>query len=221
MTLRPARGNMYDFVTHTYNAIKGRCPHDCIYCYMKIFPLGDLRLDDKALTLDLGTGNFIFVGSSCDMFADAIPEDWIIKTLNHCSQFSNKYLFQSKNPKRILALAKYLPKDVVIGTTIESNRHYVKIMGNAPNPSDRALHMGMLHVKGFKTMVTIEPILDFDVTELAGLIRSCSPDWVNIGADSKDHHMPEPSKEKILALIVKLYSITEIRKKTNLGRLMA
>lgn len=26
---------MYDFVTHTWNTIKGECPHDCSYCYMK------------------------------------------------------------------------------------------------------------------------------------------------------------------------------------------
>ena len=28
-------GNMYQFVTHTWNTIKGECPHGCPYCYMK------------------------------------------------------------------------------------------------------------------------------------------------------------------------------------------
>ena len=26
---------MYEFVTHTWNPIKGKCYHDCSYCYMK------------------------------------------------------------------------------------------------------------------------------------------------------------------------------------------
>lgn len=35
MALTKSRGNMYPFVTHTWNAIKGMCFHDCPYCYMK------------------------------------------------------------------------------------------------------------------------------------------------------------------------------------------
>ena len=37
MALTKSRGNMYPFVTHTWNAIKGICFHDCPYCYMKKF----------------------------------------------------------------------------------------------------------------------------------------------------------------------------------------
>ena len=33
MALTKSRGNMYPFVTHTWNAIKGICFHDCPYCY--------------------------------------------------------------------------------------------------------------------------------------------------------------------------------------------
>jgi DNA repair photolyase len=35
MPLNPSKGNMYPFVTHTWNPIRGKCPHDCSYCYMK------------------------------------------------------------------------------------------------------------------------------------------------------------------------------------------
>ena len=45
--LNKQKGNMYGFVTHTWNVIKGKCPHDCEYCYMKIFPLGELHFDEK------------------------------------------------------------------------------------------------------------------------------------------------------------------------------
>ena len=41
--------NMYPWVTHTWNVIKGKCPHDCSYCYMKRFPQPELHFDEKEL----------------------------------------------------------------------------------------------------------------------------------------------------------------------------
>ncbi len=74
MSLRKQTGNMYSFVTHTWNPIKGRCPHECEYCYMRRFPQGPLHLDEKELWTDLGSGNFIFVGSGTDMWAEEVRE---------------------------------------------------------------------------------------------------------------------------------------------------
>ena len=71
MGLNESKGNMYEFVTHTWNTVKGRCPHDCSYCYMKRWgKQRDPYFDRRELKTDLGEGNFIFVGSSCDIFAD-------------------------------------------------------------------------------------------------------------------------------------------------------
>ena len=70
-------------------------------------------------------------------------------------------------------------------------------------------------------MVTIEPIMDFDVGELTDQIRQCRPEWVNIGADSKGHNLPEPPAEKIRALIEELGKFTEVKLKANLKRLFA
>ena len=94
MALNKQAGDMYGFVTHTWNAIKGKCMHDCCYCYMKRFPQKELWFDEKELKTDLGTGNFIFVGSSTDMFADNVPDEWIRKVLDYCRTFNNTYLFQ-------------------------------------------------------------------------------------------------------------------------------
>ena len=91
------KGNMYHFVTHTWNPIKGTCPHGCSYCYMKRFPQGKLRLDEKCLGDNLGKENFIFIGSSTDMWAEEIPEEWIKKVLEYTKKFpTNTYLFQTK-----------------------------------------------------------------------------------------------------------------------------
>ena len=215
--MRKSTGNMYSFVTHTWNVCKGKCPHNCSYCFMKRFPQGELRFDENELKTNLGNGNFIFVGSSCDMFAELIPEKWILKILEYCSKFDNKYLFQSKNPERILDLFEYLPSNSVIGTTIETNRWY-PLMGDSPHPTDRAVWMYSMPTD--KLMCTIEPIMDFDLDKLVDLIEISSPEWVNIGADSKGHNLPEPSKEKILQLIEALSKITEIKKKSNLDRIL-
>jgi DNA repair photolyase len=220
--LNKQKGNMYDFVTHTWNPIKGKCSHNCSYCYMKVFRLKPIRLDEKELKVDLGENNFIFVGSGTDMFAEDVPSEWIIKVLNKCAEYNNKYLFQTKNPKRLYQQFKeYLPYFSIIGTTIETNRFYEDYMGVTPKPYQRAGWMKKFcDTKGFETMVTIEPIMDFDVGELCELIRVCSPSWVNIGADSKGHKLLEPNKEKIISLIEGLKSFTKVKNKSNLKRLL-
>jgi len=201
MGLNISKGNMYAFVTHTFNMIKGKCSHDCSYCFMKQFKLNDIRFDNKELKTELGKDNFIFVGSSCDMWANDIPEDWILKTLAYCKSFDNKYLFQSKNPTRISTYysGDWIPTNSVIGTTIETNRQY-KQMGNTPSTDNRALSLSTVLDK-FKTTVTIEPIMNFDLNELLDIIITCNPEWVSIGADSKNHKLPEPSSSKIHTLI--------------------
>lgn len=222
MSLNPSKGNMYDFVTHTWNTIKGACPHDCSYCYMKRWGnLKPVRFDEKELKTDLGEGNFIFVGSSCDMFAEAIPDYWIYKTLVKCEEHEgNRYLFQSKNPS---GMNEYLPgygiKDFVICTTIESNREYPEIMAKSPAPKDRAFWINVLSEYA-PTYVTIEPIMDFDLEPLVELIKICDPEQVNIGADSGNNHLPEPPYEKVLELIDRLSAFTTIAKKRNLDRLL-
>jgi len=223
MGLNVAKGNMYEFVTHTWNTIKGACPHDCSYCYMKRFGnLKPARLDAKELKTDLGDDNFIFVGSSCDMFAGEIPSEWIEKTLSHCRERENKYLFQSKNPAGFSSFYPHgFPSHTNLCTTIESNRFYSKIMCRSPTPQDRASAMQALNDWNYRfdTFVTIEPILDFDLTPLVELIRRCEPEQVNIGADSGGNNLPEPSIEKVMELVAELGKFTRVAKKRNLTRL--
>jgi DNA repair photolyase len=179
-----------------------------------------VRFDEKELKTDLGQDNTIFVGSSCDLFADAIPYEWIEKTLVHCSQFRhNKYLFQTKNPARIMNFLHLIPANSVVCTTIETNRFYPGIMKCCPRPVERAKWMQHLSAH-FDTYVTIEPIMDFDLPGLVSLIRACMPKQVNIGAASGNNKLPEPSKDKVLRLIDELNEFTMIDQKRNLTRLL-
>ena len=221
MGLNIAKGNMYDFVTHTWNTIKGACPHDCSYCYMKRWgTLKPVRFDEKELKTDLGEGNFIFVGSSCDIFAEFIDQYWVTSTLAKCSLYAgNKYLFQSKD---VFGMSCFMgcmhPVNSVICTTIETNRIYRPIMGHAPSPENRAKYMQSF--LAYKKYVTIEPIMDFDLEPMVELIKRCDPEQVNIGADSGNNHLPEPPLEKVMELLDRLSGFTTIAKKNNLQRLL-
>lgn len=211
---------MYDFTDFQWNPIKGKCEHDCKYCYMKrwdnLKPIRLVEKEFKEFERDMkkyGEEQFIFIGSSTDMFAENIPDVWIERVLEYCELYNNTYLFQSKNPKRFIDFQ--FPKKVVLGTTIESNRDYFKI-SKAPCIDDRVEAMINLREKGYKTMITIEPVLDFDIYAMIDIISSIYPEWVNLGADSGGHKLPEPSKEKLLELM----SLVEVRQKKNLKRLL-
>lgn len=218
MGLNVGKGNMYSFITHTFNVVKGKCPHNCSYCYMKKWGnQPDTHIDKKEFTADLGDNNFIFVGSSCDLFAEGIKQDWILKTLYHCNNYDNKYLFQTKNPKAINYYSDSLPIDTVICTTIETNRYYQNIMGNCPTPYDRAFEMSVIP---YDKYLTIEPIIDFDLNNLVEMVKRCDVIQVNIGADSGGNNLPEPPKEKILELISELKKFTTVKEKSNLKRLL-
>lgn len=208
MPLNIASGNMYSFVTHTFNLFKGECKdHDCLYCYMKEFKLNPLRFDRSELKTDLGGAkNFIFIGSSTDAWAKSVPKEWIIEMLEFVNKFEAKILFQSKYPPRFLEFTKYLPpkERLVLGTTIETNRIYEQ-MGKAISPAKRAEAMAELS-KDYVTMVTTEPLMAFDKQILIPMLVKCNPSWVNVGFDSKSHSLPEPNRGLTVELIVGLRS---------------
>jgi DNA repair photolyase len=225
MALNKVRGNMYGFVTHTWNPIKGLCPHGCTYCYMnKLYKRGWLKpvppyLDEKEFT-NLGSGKFIFVGSSTDIFARDISSVWNLQVLDHAKLFENKYLFQTKNPMRVTMVLGSLnfPINSILCTTLESNRNYEMFYKNyCPPPKERARY---LSVWSREKHITIEPIFDFDLIPFVEMIKTCDPEQVNIGADSGKNHLPEPSKEKVLELISELEKFTKVYQKNNLRRIL-
>jgi hypothetical protein len=152
------------------------------------------------------------------MFAGDVPREWICKVLEKTfTAPENRYLFQSKNPERfgdfLVTAANYC-----FTTTLETNRWY-DCMGNREvlkTPLYRAIAISVFE----KPMVTIEPILNFDLAEFLGMIKMCHPFQVNIGADSGNNHLPEPPKEKVLELIAELEKFTKVVIKKNLGRLI-
>ena len=207
------KGNMYDFIKYTWNPIKGKCLHDCSYCYMKqINPNATQpRIAEFEFETDLGKGNSIFIGSSTDMFAENIPSEWIVRVLDFCLQRNNPekpntFLLQSKNPKRFLEFVKHpLMDHVVFGTTIETNRFYPEIMNKAPKIEDRVEAMEKIANLGFRTMVTAEPLMQFDHTDMVSIIKRCQPRLVAIGRNTRrDIILPEPTNEEVQLLVHEL-----------------
>jgi hypothetical protein len=177
-----------------------------------------LHLDEKELRSDLGTGNFIFVCSGCDLFHPSVSWELIAQVFSVARDKypENTYLWHTKNPERALEIPMIrYPKKSVLCVTIETNRGISGISA-APSPHERAA--ALRRWTGDK-MITVEPIMDFDVDDFADLILSCSPSQVNIGADSGHNGLPEPPPDKIAALIAKLDRHTTVRKKRNLARI--
>lgn len=217
--------NMYpEYEGKTINFIMGKCPHDCYYCYVKSFKFGFLkekysgkqRLNELAFRRNLGRYKQWFICSCSDIAT--IPDKWIIRILDHLNNKfpKNAYLIQSKNPKRLYDFLDKFPKKTILGTTIETNRDYYNF-SKAPKPSSRA--SAISKKCQFKRMVSIEPILDFDLEVMVRWIKYIGPDYVSIGADSKNHNLPEPSPEKVRKLIDELCAFTVVKIKDNLNRL--
>ena len=176
-----------------------------------------IRFDPKELEVNLGEGNFIFVGSGTDAWAFDIPSDWITRFLDYCNQFNNNYLFQSKDPARFLEFIGHpVMQKSVLCTTIETNIFYPDIVRNAPGTRERAQAMQKLANLGMGTYVTCEPLIKFDLPEMVELVRMCSPLQVNIGKNSRQNiTLPEPTRNEVRALITELRKFTRVVVKSN------
>lgn len=225
--LKESKGNMYPWVTYTHTHLGGECEHKCVYCYVDNPRwgrperyTGKIRLIEQEFKVNYGEGKVIFIENCNDLFAKGVPAMMIERVIAHCRKYpNNTYVFQSKNPARFFEFDFGLK--AVFGTTVESNRDYPNI-GKGPSMEERISAMRRIRERSpeIRLFLTIEPVLDFDVVCFAGMIGSVKPDFINLGADSKGHGLPEPSVEKIRMLVeeLKKYGV-ELREKHNLARL--
>lgn len=220
MVLNKRKGNMYPWVTHTWNPIKG-CKHACRYCYVKELETryqydASPRFVEEELKMNLGNSKVIFIGSTGDMWGEWVDSLNIEQVLEHCRRFDNEYVFQSKNPARFLEFIDRFPMKSIVGTTIETDR-YLERISEAPDISNRVRAMKRIKCRKF---ISIEPVLQFDLERLVRMIFEIQPSFVTIGADSKNHNLLEPNGEQVRQLLKRLGKFTEVRPKTNLRRLL-
>jgi hypothetical protein len=87
---------------------------------------------------------------------------------------------------------------VILGTTIETNRHTLACpLSKAPPTVDRWVWWGGVK---YKRMLTIEPILDFDLEKMIQIVSFINPCMVWLGYDTKKNNLPEPPIEKVKQL---------------------
>ena len=102
---------------------------------------------------------YVFACDMGDLFGDWVPKDWILKVLKAVRNSPSSYfLFLTKNPKRYFEFIEVFPKNLVLGSTIETNKEYK--VSNAPSVTER--YEAMVRIPYHNKMVSIEPIMDFD-----------------------------------------------------------
>jgi DNA repair photolyase len=231
MPLTKSIGNMYPWVDFMHTHLGGECSHKCIYCYVnnKRFGrapryAGPLRIIEEEFKVKYNKPGTYFIEHKNDLFAKDVPYEFVNRILNHCIEYQgigNTYVFQTKNPERFLKWERIFPEKSILGCTVESNRDGIGNLriSHAPKQSERIF--AFKKITTLRKFITIEPILDFDVLILANMVLLAGVEFVNIGADSKQNNLPEPSPEKIRELIKILTSEKmEIRGKENLKRLL-
>lgn len=230
--------NMYPWTSgtsgKTWNPLAGECPHKCTYCYVENsknrLPAhmakysGKPRLHDRAMKESLGKQKTIFVCSCNDLFADGVSNEIIIEVLKRCRQYpNNQYLFQTKNPERLRDFTEHYPHDSIFGITLETNR--TNTCSKAPFQLKRANDFVRFIEEVFepdgtwKFMVSIEPVMAFDYDTFSTWINTIAPDFVSIGADSKNNGLKEPSYDDIKSLIALIDGDIEVKLKGNISRL--
>ena len=192
----------------TWNVFVG-CKHDCTYCNAKVLVNTRLKhnlryrdgfekphLVPELLTRGFNPGEFIFVAYMGDISFATPYEFWRI--LDRIKQFPDtNFLMITKNPGFFLKWPEPFPLNVILGTTIETNRNHK--LSKAPPPLRRWIDLTTVHHR--RKFLSIEPVMDFDLRELTRWIALLEPSIIEIGADNYHNKLPEPSVDKLEQLI--------------------
>ena len=114
--------------------------------------------------------------------------------------------FLTENPKRYFEFLEVFPENLILGATIETNREYK--VSNAPSVVERYKCMAELPYK--RKMVSIEPIMDFDLKEFIGWLKDISPVVLHVGYANRNQGLCEPSLNRTLELIANLRCFTKV-----------
>ena len=151
-----------------------------------------------------------------DLFGDFIPSNWIQRVLEHATHFpKTNFLFLTKNPARYHEFLGEMPKNAILGATIETNNDQIfltSMISEAPPPSGR--YAAMKDLDWDKKIVSIEPVLDFEPKTFSQWIGDIFPFLVYVGYDNYNNKLNEPTLSKTLGLLDKISENTLVVKKT-------
>jgi hypothetical protein len=168
------------------------------------------------------SARIIFVCGNADI--SFYPTDFtrriIERIVEHNTRAPHKtYYLQSKEPAYFEPFLNDLPDNVILLTTLETNRDAgCEAISRAPLPSVRYEQFEALDYP--RKVVTIEPVLDFDLRPFSAWIPRIRPEYVWLGFNSKPESvaLPEPSENKVQKLANRLLEAgIEVRGKTLRG----
>jgi protein gp37 len=180
---------MFGFVGETWNPVKG-CTHGCQYCWAKRMAkwvYGDAftpKIFENRLRYSK-KNKWVFVCDMGDLFCKAIPSEWIEEVIKVVAGAdpSNTFLFLTKNPRRFFEFLGSFSPNCILGCTIETNRdEIVGKISKAPRVSER--YKAMVELDWPRKMLSIEPIMDFDLEVFLDWISHISPEICAIGYDN-------------------------------------
>jgi DNA repair photolyase len=227
MLNKKTKGKMFNIVSGTWNPVTG-CLYNCNYCWARKLATTKLQnshrylkgfkpnLNDAEFRSKFGKGDLVFVSDMGDLFGDFIPSEWIARVLDRISDYPEAdFLLMTKNPKRYNEFLPRMPKNAILGVTIETNYdEIVQIdkVSTAPLPSER--YNSMKGLDWNRKLVSIEPILDFDLKTFKRWIEDIYPFLVYIGYDNYNHKLREPILKMTLNLISMISENALVIKKT-------
>jgi len=211
--------------TKTWNPYVG-CYHDCIYC--KVSFQRQLKRWGKHNCIDcynytphyhperlkrIPSSKIVFVCGDGDIAFCSLG--YMCKIIHYISMHQKRcsdkvFYFQSKDwetlsttsPRSVPEIINDGVDNAIIIETLETNRDdNYRAISRAPPPTRR--HKAFKEIIFPRKVITIEPILDFDLDPFFKMITETEPEYVWIGYNSKPNliQLPEPSLEQTTRLI--------------------
>jgi len=212
---------MYSFVAEERpNPLGGSC-YNCFYCYihgsksmktrfkhMREKYSGDFKLYPKILERlrNIRSDKPIFFCDCIDYLHKDNSVDNILDILWHIknNRYNTIFLSVTKNPKRYIEFEEYIPSNMRLGATIESNRVYNNV-SHAPSNMKRINAMLDIvnndNIEHIPRFLSIEPIMSFDYDIFYSCIEKINPVFgIAIGYDNHHHKLDEPSFKEMFSL---------------------
>ena len=171
----------------------------CMQCYDYVPHCHDERLSR------IPSAEIVFVCGNADIsFCDPEFTRKIIRSIKrHNTRCPYKtYYFQSKRPEYFERFLREFPENVILLTTLETNRDEgYDAVSSAPVPSKR--YIQFLNLNYPRKLVTIEPVMYFDLEVFSRWIVDLEPEYVWLGYNSRPTkiQLPEPTDAKLRELI--------------------